>query len=198
MADVNPDLNLGGAAGAKKGGKTGGKKSAGNNAGNNAGKKGGGKKLITTLLLLAVLVAGWIVGKPYLGGAEETVAAENKAQAPTVEAKTPDSKAPTVYLAIDPPLIVNFNHNNTLRYLQVSASVMARSEAVIEQVKHHMPAIRHAFIMMLSGADYAQLGTREGKEAIRQQMLGQVRDIIAQDGGDDSVEDLFITGFVMQ
>ncbi len=194
MATGNQELDLGSGKGAKKTAKKGGskKKSA-------DGKKGGGKKAFFFLLLIAGLAAGWIFGKPLFTNAENSggqIGAETPAT--PVSSSASNSKAPTVYLDIEPPLIVNFSHNNTLRYLQVSVSVMARSEAVIELVKHHMPAIRHSFIMLLSGADYSQLGAREGKENIRKQMLSRVRKIVSQDGGAGEVEDLFITGFVMQ
>lgn len=115
--------------------------------------------------------------------------------------KAEEPKAPPVYLAFDPPLVVSFQEQATMRFLQATVEVMARDEESINAVKLHMPVIRNNLLDALSGKGLADLTTREGKEALRKACLAEVQRVLKANESKEhkaNVEDLYFTSFVVQ
>lgn len=105
---------------------------------------------------------------------------------------------PPKYLALDPALVVSFEDQNAIRFLQVTVEVMARDEAAIEAVTTHTPVIRNNLLMLMGGKTLNDLTTREGKEQLRQEALQEVQKILEQNGAKANIEDLYFTSFVVQ
>jgi flagellar FliL protein len=115
--------------------------------------------------------------------------------------KAEEPKAPPVYFAFDPPLVVSFQDQATMRFLQATVEVMARDETSIEAVKLHMPVIRNNLLNSLSGKSLADLTSREGKEALRKECLAEVQRVLKANSTEEqklAVEDLYFTSFVVQ
>jgi flagellar FliL protein len=113
-------------------------------------------------------------------------------------AKSEKPKEPPQYLAFDPPLVVSFQDQGTMRFLQVTVEVMGRNEETIAAVKTHMPVIRNNLLMMLGGRNMQQLTDRDSKEKLRQESLAEVQRILKENTGKPGVEDLYFTSFVVQ
>jgi flagellar FliL protein len=155
-----------------------------------AAPKGKSKKtLIIVILLAVVLLAGggvgaWFAFMPH-GKKHEA-------------AKT-EPPAPALYVALDPPFVVNFEADQQVRFLQVTAQLMSRDPATIELLKTNDPVVRNDLLMLFGGQKYSVVSTREGKEALRTQTLAAVRKIVAGAGGKpEKVEAVYFTSFVMQ
>jgi flagellar FliL protein len=108
------------------------------------------------------------------------------------------SSKPAMYFAFDPPLIVNFDDSQAVRFLQLQIEVLTRDEKYVEAVKLHQPMIRNNLLMLMNGRDYKTLMTREGKEALRTECLKEVQRILKKETGSTGVEDLYFTSFVVQ
>jgi flagellar FliL protein len=107
--------------------------------------------------------------------------------------------APAVYYAFDPPIVVNFQQDGVVRFLQVTVDVMSRDPAAITAVQQNGPLIRNNLTMMMSDLDAAQVMSREGREALRAKALEEVRAILDREtGGKAVIEDLLFTSFVVQ
>jgi flagellar FliL protein len=106
--------------------------------------------------------------------------------------------APAIYTALDPPFVVSFDAEDGARYLQLTLQAMARDEKTIAAVKQHAPAIRNSVLFMLSGYELEVLATQAGKEQLRQALLGATNEILAKNGVEHSVEELFFTSLVIQ
>jgi flagellar protein FliL len=113
-------------------------------------------------------------------------------------AKSEKSKEPPQYLAFDPPLVVSFQDQGTMRFLQVTVEVMGRNEETLTAVKTHMPVLRNNLLMMLGGRTMQQLTDRDSKEKLRQESLAEVQRILKENTGKPGVEDLYFTSFVVQ
>lgn len=109
-----------------------------------------------------------------------------------------DKNAPEIYHTLHPNFVVNFQYPKRERYLQVSVEVMARSEEVIDAVKKHMPVIRNSLVMLFGSQDAQELRSREGKEALRQEVLGEIQRVLEERIGSPGVEEAYFTSFVMQ
>lgn len=127
---------------------------------------------------------------------------EGKAAKPGAK-KAPESKAPPVYFAFDPPLVVSFQDAGTMRFLQATVEVMARDEASIKAVELHMPVIRNNLLNTLSGKGLEDLISRDGKESLRKECLAEVQRILKANPPKEkdskvNIEDLYFTSFVVQ
>jgi len=180
MADVDNELNLG------KGGKQ--SKQA------KEKESGGMKKII--MILVALLLVGGGAAFFLMGGESDQPAAEDGAEVADAKQSEEPDKDP-IYLALDPAFVVNFEHNGSIRYLQLSLQIMSYEQAAIDKVSTNMPAVRNSLIMLFSGQDYDYLNTVEGKENLRKEVLTSIHQVV-RFKNNLKVNDVFFTGFVMQ
>lgn len=169
-----------------------------------AGKK---KKKLLLLIglavaLVAVSVGGTVVAlKMFAPPAAETNA-EHAAPAPTL--------AQAVYFEMTPNFTINFTVNGRQRYLQAAITLMYRDPALESLLSLHMPAIRNGLVMLLSGKNFDELQTPEGKEQLKaealvviQTLLKKEQDALVASGETKgvslaNVEQVLFTNFVMQ
>jgi flagellar FliL protein len=165
------------------------------------------KLVIVGALALFVAVLGAQVAAPLInrfieGGpavattADETL--DEDAELIEEASARPVSLKPAVYVALDPPFVVSFNDESGARYLQLTLQAMARSDQTAGEIKRHAPAIRNAFLFLLSSFGLGELTTVEGKEKLRGAMLVAANDILAKNGAEPNVEELFFTSLVIQ
>jgi len=102
-----------------------------------------------------------------------------------------------IYLPLDPAFVVNFEHNGSIRYLQLSLQIMSYEQTAVDKAAANMPAVRNALILLFSGQDYDSLNTVEGKENLRKLVLDSINRVVHLTDG-SLVNEVFFTGFVMQ
>jgi flagellar FliL protein len=109
------------------------------------------------------------------------------------------AKSPAIYVALDPPFVVNFEAEQLVRFLQVTVQVMSRDPLTIDVIKANDPVVRNDLLLLLGNQNYATISSREGKEKLRLQSLDAVRKVVTGAGGKaDQVEAVYFTSFVMQ
>ncbi len=148
------------------------------------------KKILIAVIAVLVLGGGGAGAFFFLQGGEEVVA-EGEAE------PKEEPLADPIYLGLSPAFLVNFDHNGTIRYLQIELQVMARDQDIIDKVEANMPAVRNKVILLLSAQNYDAVSTVEGKEQLRQEVLAAVNESLQLTEG-DALEDAFFTNFVVQ
>ncbi len=103
----------------------------------------------------------------------------------------------SLFYAIDPPLVVNFEDGSVVRFLQITMEIMAHDQKAIDSVQKDVPLIRNNLLLLMSNRDYQSLMSREGKEKLRLEALAEVRAVQKKAGGPD-IDDLLFTSFVVQ
>jgi flagellar protein FliL len=154
------------------------------------------KKPWLMIAIIAVVVLGGAGGGAWfmLGGKSDP----KKAHAATEKAAA-EPKAPPIYIALDPPFVVNFEAEQLVRFLQVTVQVMSRDPATVELVKANDPVVRNDLLLLLGNQHYETISTRDGKEKLREQALTTVRTVVTNAGGKaEQVEAVYFTSFVMQ
>ena len=150
--------------------------------------KGKSKLLLIIIAAVVVLGGGGAAAWWFKGGSA------HKAEAPR-----PAVVVPPVYLALDPPFVVNFESEQAVRFLQVSVQLMSRDPATIELLKANDPVLRNDLLLLLGNQKYSVVSTREGKEALRSEALADARKVLSTAGGNpDKLEAVYFTSFVMQ
>jgi flagellar protein FliL len=146
--------------------------------------------LLMALITIVVLAGGGAGAWYFLaGGSAKKAHAETKAVA----------QLPPIYIALDPPFVVNFEAEQLVRFLQVTVQVMTRDPESAEVLKANDPVVRNDLLLLLGNQHYETISSREGKEKLREQALEAVRKVVKTAGGKpELVEAVYFTSFVMQ
>jgi flagellar FliL protein len=198
----------------EKGGKDGAKKKK-----KPKGESGPMKLVIVGAIALFVAVLGAQVAAPLLtkmiagdpnapakkaeaadGEGEQQLAVAEPAPPPTEDKADAKPTEPALYAPLDPPFVVSFaDQGGDTRFVQLTLQAMTRNEKMIDAIKTHAPAIRNAFLFVISGHKVADLETLQGKEKLRAEMLAAANEIMEKNTGKaDAIEELYFTSLVIQ
>lgn len=157
------------------------------------GKSRGKLFLITVISTAVVLLAAGG------GAAWWLIAGKHPATSAAAPAAAAPPAGPPLFLGLDPPFVVNFDAEQAVRFLQIAVQLETRDPATIELLKTNDPVVRNDLLLLFSNQKYAQLSSREGKEALRNQALESLRKVLAAAGGhSERLEAVYFTSFVMQ
>jgi flagellar FliL protein len=117
----------------------------------------------------------------------------------TAAAAPPPPSGPPLYVPLDPPFVANFQGDQQVRFLQITAQIMTHDPKTVEALKASDPIIRNDLLMLFSNQKATDLATNEGKENLRAAALAAVRKVLsANDGKPEKVDTVLFTTFVMQ
>ncbi len=156
--------------------------------------EGGGKlKKFVMIGVIALLAVGG--GEYFFMSSDETT---KVAESDADSGDEGETKETAYYFTLNPPFVVNFVGKGRAQFLQVNIDGMTRDPSVKEDITLHLPHIRNNVVMILSGKNYDELITMEGKESLRQELLAEIKKILRKETGKDAIEDIYFTNFVMQ
>jgi flagellar protein FliL len=89
------------------------------------------------------------------------------------------------YIAISPPLIVNYGGPGKVRYIKAELSLRAENAADATEVMHHLPLIRDRLVSILSAQTEEIISTAEGKEYLRVYALAEINKALLKVEGHD-------------
>lgn len=104
----------------------------------------------------------------------------------------------SAYINLTPPLVGNYAPGGKkLRYYKadIALRVDTQNKAKVEM---HEPLIRDQLILLFTQKTEEDFATTEGKEAIRQDALLRVRQVLQQEEGQPLVSDLLFNNLVIQ
>lgn len=93
------------------------------------------------------------------------------------------------YIAIAPPLIVNYGGPGKVRYIKAELSLRAENAADATEVIHHLPLIRDRLVSILSAQTEEIISTAEGKEYLRVFALAEINKALLKVEGHDHHEE---------
>jgi flagellar FliL protein len=132
------------------------------------------------------------------GGAAWLLLAHN-APKKTAAAAPPPPSGPPLYVALDPPFVANFQGDQQVRFLQITAQIMTHDPKTVEALKAADPIIRNDLLLLFSNQKATEISTNEGREKLRAAALESVRKVLAaNDGKPEKVDAVLFTTFVMQ
>ena len=103
-----------------------------------------------------------------------------------------------IYIPLKPAFIVNYGGPGRLKYIKADISVRLQDAKAANSVRHHMPYIRNNLVMLFSAQTEESIASQEGKEALRQEALQEVRNVIMQEDHQEGVIDLYFNAFLIQ
>ena len=151
-------------------------------------------KLIIVAVVALLLAVGLSVGATWFFMHSSTPKVDPAAAAAT----DANVKHPAIFEPLTPAFVVNFNSNGRQRYMQVSITMLARSQPDLEALKVHMPVIRNNLVMLFAGIPFESLATPIGQEMLRQKATASVQEVAQKELGKTVIEQLLFTNFVLQ
>jgi flagellar FliL protein len=163
------------------------------------GKKG---KLIIIIVAVVVLIVGGGAAYYFLMGDDSPEAAGTDGQ-PVVQGEEGVAAAlvktgTALYVAMPRPFVFNVPGSNRDRLVEIKVQLMMRGSDNEEQAKMHIPLIEGTLLKIFSTANADDLVTEAGKIAIRDSALKEVQKTMVDVSGNQTVEEVLFTGFVMQ
>lgn len=158
----------------------------------------GSKKTIIIMAVVGVLLIGISVGATlfFLGGNSSSEGEASETDVAEKEDKNALKKP--LYLPLE-TMVVNFADPKPARYLQVDIQLMAFNSEVLTAVEENMPVVRNDILVLLGSQTYDVVSNREGKDALRKQILDAVNRILkVQAGSKGKLQAVYFTSFVMQ
>jgi flagellar FliL protein len=162
------------------------------------GKKG---KLIIIIVAVVVLIAGGAAAYFFLMGDDESMAAAEGQ--PLIQGEEGVASAlvktgTALYVAMPRPFVFNVPGSTRDRLVEIKVQLMMRGSDNEEQAKMHIPLIEGTLLKTFSTANADDLVTEAGKIAIRDSALKEVQKVMVVVSGNQTVEEVLFTGFVMQ
>lgn len=111
------------------------------------------------------------------------------------EDAAPSAPAP-IYIPLKPQFVVNYGGAGKLRYLKTGVTVRLSSSDAAAAIRHHMPFVRNNLVMLFAKQTDETLESQDGREALREQALKEVRELLVKEDGIDPqnvVEVLFVS-----
>lgn len=157
---------------------------------------GGGLLLVGVSVGATLLLTGGLSG----GDGEAAATEEKSAQKAPPKAGKPKANrgGEVIYFSLEPAFVVNFTDKSGIRYLQVNLEAMTHDAGTVDDINKHMPAIRNSIVLLLSGQTSESIGTREGKQKIRADVLREIQKVLKERTGKAEVEAVYFTSFVVQ
>jgi len=114
------------------------------------------------------------------------VSAEEEGEAPTIE-----------YVDMKPDFIVNLSGSSN--HMRASMQLMVSGTNVADDIKKHLPAIRHSVLLKFGDLTMEQLQSNEQREKLRADTLELIKGTLKTCSVDESkLLDVFFTEFLMQ
>ncbi len=169
---------------------------------------GGGKKkkMIIIVIAVVVLLAAGGGGYFFFMGDDSVATAEKNNSAGEASADSNEGGdkgqnaqlGTALYVPMPRPFRFNVPGAARDRFVEIRVQLLVRGSGNEESAKMHIPLIESTLLNIFSQANSDDLSTSVGKEALKQHSLAAVQLVMKDLEGDETVEKVLFTGFVMQ
>lgn len=104
------------------------------------------------------------------------------------------------YVELKPTFITNYGPGTTprLKYIKTDIALRVEGSEGESAAELHLPALRHALIMLLSRQSDDQIATGDAREVVREEAKEVLNEILAAETGEPYIRDLLFTNFIVQ
>ncbi len=150
------------------------------------------------LIGIIIFLLALSTGHGFAQESDEIVNDQEEQEEPQEPREGEGTSVPAMYLPIKPAFVVNYGGAGRLRYLKTELTVRLENADAANSIRHHLPYIRNNLVMLFARQTDESLGSQEGKEALRQAVLAEIRKIIKQEDGREGVVDVYFDTFIVQ
>ncbi|KQB53439.1 flagellar basal body protein FliL [Pseudomonas endophytica] len=111
-----------------------------------------------------------------------------------------EGAAKVSYITLSPPFVGNYGLDGSakLKVYKADISLRVSGDEAAKAVKANEPLIRNQLVGLFTQQTSESLGSVEAKEALRQQALKQVQQVMNDETGKPMVDDLLFNNLIVQ
>ncbi|MFP3515702.1 flagellar basal body-associated protein FliL [Pseudomonas sp. SIMBA_077] len=111
-----------------------------------------------------------------------------------------EDAAKVSYISLNPPFVGNYGLDGSakLKVYKADISLRVSGAEAAKAVKANEPLIRNQLVGLFTQQTSESLGSVEAKEALRQQALKQVQQVMNDETGKPMVDDLLFNNLIVQ
>lgn len=144
--------------------------------------------IIIAAVILVVVVGGALFF--FMSGDEQASVDE-----PTTKVET---KPQAIYVPLEEDFMIGIDDaDGKKHHFSVKVSIMTRDEKLPEMIKKHKPLLVSNLVTLFNNQNYESLRTSQGKDQLRQQTRERVGKVVKEQHGEDTVEAVLFTKFIM-
>lgn len=116
-------------------------------------------------------------------------------------AKDDEVAPPTaIYYQIMEPFTINFlsQSNKQVRFLQIKVALMAHDQSIIDSAEVNLPMLQDGLRTLFSEQSIDTVNSVEGRQALQASSLTMVKALLKEEIGEDNIEAVYFTSFVLQ
>jgi len=104
------------------------------------------------------------------------------------------------YISLSPPFVGNYalDGGARLRVYKADVALRVNSDAAAAVVRHHEPLIRNQLVALFTQQNLESMSNVEAKEKLRQEALKQVQQVLENEEGKPTVDDLLFNNLIVQ
>jgi len=104
------------------------------------------------------------------------------------------------YISLTPPFVGNYalDGGPKLRVYKADVALRVNSDAAAAAVRHHEPLIRNQLVALFTQQNLESMSNVEAKEKLRQEALKQVQQVLENEEGKPTVDDLLFNNLIVQ
>lgn len=108
--------------------------------------------------------------------------------------------ATSPYFAIEDPFTINFlkQSEDKMRYLQIKVALKSDDPDIIQSAQTHLPMIQDSLRLLFTDQTYVTITSVAGRELLQQQALERIRGLLAEETGNEGLEQVYFTRFILQ
>ncbi|MDO3388683.1 flagellar basal body-associated FliL family protein [Gilvimarinus sp. SDUM040013] len=103
-----------------------------------------------------------------------------------------------IYIPMEPPFVVNYGGAGRLKYLKTELSLRVNDVHTASAVRHHMPLIRNAMVMLLSRQSEEAITSTDGVEKLRESAKQEVIALLESEQNAAEVLDVYFNNLIVQ
>ncbi len=100
------------------------------------------------------------------------------------------------YYELSPSIVVNVR--GKAKYIRCDVQLMTRDQEKLSTISLHAPALRHELILLLGDQQGTEIRSTKGKEKLRKAALKLLQGVMKNMIGDEAINDLFFTTYLVQ
>lgn len=104
------------------------------------------------------------------------------------------------YVRLTTGMVLNYGEPslNRLKYIKVAVDVRVPNAGSADMVEYHSPALIDALVRVFTASEEEVVKSAHGKEELRQTALKELQAVMLSEEGDQVIEDLLFSSFVVQ
>lgn len=104
----------------------------------------------------------------------------------------------SIYIPMEPPFVVNYGGAGRLKYLKTELSLRVNDVHTASAVRHHMPLIRNAMVMLLSRQSEEAITSTEGVERLRETAKQEIIALLESEQNAADLLDVYFNNLIVQ